>query len=136
MRIAFSMALVLLVVGAIGTPTSAQQRGVSLVNAQQADSAIPGHDVISIVVDFAPGGTTGLITHPTDMVGYVVSGAVVLEQEGIAPRLLDTGANFIVPAGVVYSHTNHGAAVARMHATYVLDKTKALTRPMHASARR
>lgn len=136
MRIAFSLALALLIVGATGNPTIAQQRGVSRVQAQQADSAIPGHEVISIVVDFAPGGTTGLITHPTDMVGYVVSGTVVLEQEGVAPRVLETGANFIVPAGAVYSHTNRGEAVARMHATYVLDKTKALTRPMHAGARR
>jgi len=61
--------------------------------------------------------------------------SLVPEQEGGAPRVLETGTNFIIPAGVVYAHTNRGAANARMHATYVLDRTKALTRAMHAGAR-
>ena len=64
------------------------------------------------------------------MVGYVVSGSVVLEQDGVAPRVLNTGDMFIIPARAIHSHTNRGRAAARIFVTYIVDKSKAVTTPV------
>ena len=83
--------------------------------------------LIAIVVEFAPGGTTGRIRHPGEMVGHVISGSVLWEQAGTQPRVLNAGETFIIPAGVVHKHTNRGQTAARMFATYLHDPTRALT---------
>jgi quercetin dioxygenase-like cupin family protein len=85
----------------------AQQRGVSLpVPFQETDISVPGHEAVTGVVDFVPGATTGRHFHGREMVGYLVSGSVVLEQDGVAPRVLNAGDTFIVPARAIHSHTN------------------------------
>ena len=47
-------------------------------------------------------------TQPADVAGYVLSGELVLEIQGEAPRTLRPGDAFYVPAGV--SHRGHAAA--------------------------
>ena len=127
--------IVVLLVSAIAAPAVAQQRGVVRVQQQQAESSIPGHDHVILEVECEPGGTTGRHTHPSELVGYVLSGSILLEQDGQAPRALPAGTMFIVPAGVIHTHTNGGDTPARMFASYVLDKNKALTRPLPTNAR-
>lgn len=135
MRRAFSTVVLLALVSASGGPAIAQQQGVVLRQQQQADISVPGRGTVAIVVDFQPGGTTGRHTHPGEMVGYVLSGSVLLDQDGAAPRVLNGGEIFIIPAGVIHSHTNRGTAVARMLATYIVDKSRALTSPIPTAAR-
>jgi quercetin dioxygenase-like cupin family protein len=63
------------------------------------------------------------------MVGYILQGAVVIEQEGKSTVTLSTGDTFIIPAGIVHNHTNRGRSVARMLATYIVEKDKPLNAP-------
>lgn len=130
MRAATIGGAVLLVILAAAKPI-AQQHGVSLqVPFDERDLSVPGYQAVTGFVDFAPGGTTGRHFHGGDMVGPVVSGSVVLEQEGMAPRVLNAGDMFIVPARAIHSHTNLGHSGARMFVTYIVDKSKPVTTPV------
>ena len=121
---------VLLFVPATAQPI-AQQHGVSLpAPFHETDSSVPGHQTIMGVVDYAPGATTGRLLHGGEMVGYMVSGSVVLEQDGVARRVLNAGDMFVVPARAVHRTTNQGKSAARMFVTYIVDKTKAVTTPV------
>jgi quercetin dioxygenase-like cupin family protein len=121
---------VLVIIAATAQPI-AQQQGVSLpAPFQETDISVPGHEAVTGVVDFAPGATTGRHLHGGEMVGHLVSGSVVLEQDGAAPRLLNPGDSFIVPARVIHVHTNRGTSAARMFVTYIVDKTTAVTTPI------
>jgi len=91
MRSATITGAVLLIIVATAQPI-AQQQGVALqVPFQQTDISVPGHEAVTGVVDFAPGGTTGRHIHGGEMVGYLVSGSVLLEQDGVPPRVLNAG---------------------------------------------
>ena len=130
MRSAITTGAMLLTVVAAAQPI-AQQHGVSLqVPFQETDISAPGHEAVTGVVDFAPGATTGRHFHGGEMVGYLVSGSVVLEQDGVAPRVLNAGDAFIVRARAVHSHTNRGQSPARMFVTYIVDKSTAVTTPV------
>jgi quercetin dioxygenase-like cupin family protein len=104
----------------------AQQRGAPRTIFQRADSAVPGYEVIAAGAEFAPGATTGWHTHPGEMVGYVLEGTFVVEQEGKSAVTLDPGQSFIVPAGTVHTNTNNSGTTARMLATYIVEKGKPL----------
>jgi quercetin dioxygenase-like cupin family protein len=109
----------------------AQRQGVSLpAPFQETDISVPGHEAVTGIVDFASGATTGRHLHGGEMVGYLVSGSVVLEQDGVAPRVLNAGDSFIIPARIIHTHTNRGQSAARMFITYIIDKGKAVTTPI------
>ena len=121
---------ILLIIAATAQPI-AQQSGVSLsVPFQETDISAPGHQAVTGIVDFAVGATTGRHLHGGDMVGYVISGSVVLEQDGAAARVLKVGETFMVPARVIHRHTNREQSAARMFVTYIVDKNKAVTTPV------
>lgn len=50
-------------------------------------------------IRFGPGHTTGVHSHPCQVVGYIAAGAAILEIEGQPPQRLETGAAFHEPAG-------------------------------------
>jgi quercetin dioxygenase-like cupin family protein len=109
---------------------SAQTKGVPMQVLQTVDTAAKGHVAITAIADWAPQHTTGWHTHPGEMVGYIVSGSVRLEQDGRAPRMLNTGDSFIIPAGVPHTHTNISAAAAKMFVTYYVVKDRAISAPV------
>jgi quercetin dioxygenase-like cupin family protein len=100
----------------------AQARGVVLTLLQQGDSSVRGREVMTTVAEFAPGSDTGWHTHPGEMVGYMVTGAVLIQQQGRQAETIREGEAFIIPAGVAHICSNPGDASARMSATFVLQK--------------
>ena len=50
-------------------------------------------------IRFGPGQTTGIHSHPGQVIGYIAEGAAILEVEGQPPQRLPTGAAFHEPAG-------------------------------------
>jgi len=104
---------------------SAQSR-VPVRVLQQDDLSVPGHEVITAVADYVPGSDTGWHTHPGEMVGYMVAGGVVVQQQGKPSTTVRTGEAFIIPAGVAHTCSNVGQASARMSVTYVVEKGKPL----------
>jgi len=91
---------------------------------QRADSSIPGYEVIAGFADFQPGATTGRHSHPGEVVGHVVGGSLLVEQDGKPAITVTAGGAFIIPAGVVHNNTNTGRTAVRMLTTYVIPKGK------------
>jgi quercetin dioxygenase-like cupin family protein len=87
---------------------------------------VPGYEAIAASAEFAPGAQTGWHSHPGDMVGYMVEGAVRLEQQEKASTIIAADNTFIIAAGIAHNETNEGISEARMLATYVVEKGRPL----------
>jgi quercetin dioxygenase-like cupin family protein len=113
--------------GVIGAGTvGAQQSGFKRTVLQQGDLSMAGHESVTAVAEFQPGGTVGRHTHPGEEVGYILEGTIVLEQEGKPSVTLGPGKTFFIPAGTVHNATNRGTAPARVLANYIVEKGKPL----------
>jgi quercetin dioxygenase-like cupin family protein len=129
MRLALIGVVAIAVVAIVGG-VGAQQLGAPRTILHRANVAsMPGHEIVETVADFQPSATTGPHTHPGEMVGYVLEGTMSVEVHGQSPVTLSQGQSLIIPAGVVHTDTNIGRKVARMLATYVVEKDKPLNTP-------
>jgi len=119
----------LAIVAGVGIATlAAQQPGFKRTVLQQGDLSMAGHEVVTAVAEFQPGGTVGRHTHPGEEVGYVLEGTIVLEQAGKAAVTLKAGQTFLIPAGTIHNATA-GTGQARVLATYIVEKGKPLATP-------
>jgi quercetin dioxygenase-like cupin family protein len=97
---------------------------------QQADLSAPGREFVQAVAEFQPNGTVGRHTHPGEEIAYVLVGPVVLEIDGKPNKTLQTGDVFFIPAGTVHNARNTGTGVAKILATYVVEKGKPVATPV------
>jgi quercetin dioxygenase-like cupin family protein len=126
MRTATVIATTLVLAGiVVGAQTPAFKRTVL----QQADISVPGREVVTAVAEFQPGATPGRHTHAGEEVGYVIDGTISLEQEGKPAATLKAGQSFLIPAGTIHNATNTGSGVAKILATYIVEKGKPLATP-------
>jgi quercetin dioxygenase-like cupin family protein len=109
---------------------SAQQGASGRSILQKADISVPGHEVVETVVNFPARVSTGRHSHPGEMVGYVLEGSFVVEQDGKAATTLTVGESIIIPVGVAHNITNSGRTLARMLSTYIVEKDKPLNTPL------
>lgn len=127
MRSAILPIAAVLLAGVIGAGNAgAQQSGFKRTVIQQGDLSVAGHESVTAVAEFQPGGTVGRHTHPGEEVGYILEGTIVLEQEGKPAVTLGPGKTFFIPAGTVHNATNRGTAPARVLANYIVEKGKPL----------
>ena len=113
-------------VAGLAAGVRAQQTGFRRTVLQQVDISAPGREVVTAVAEFQPGASPGRHTHAGEEVGYVIEGSVALEQEGTPNRTLRAGEAFLIPAGTVHNATNNGTGVAKLVATYIVEKGKPL----------
>jgi quercetin dioxygenase-like cupin family protein len=132
MKTAMIVALTTVAVGGVAAGVRAQQTGFKRTVLQQADISAPGREIVTAVGEFQPGASPGRHTHPGEEVGYVLEGTVVLEQAGKPNVTLHAGQAFLIPAGTVHNATNSGTGVARIVATYIVEKGKPLATPAPA----
>jgi quercetin dioxygenase-like cupin family protein len=127
MRSASLAVAAIVLTGMIGAGmVGAQQSGFKRTVLQQGDLSMAGHESVTAVAEFQPGGTVGRHTHPGEEVGYILEGTIVLEQEGKPSVTLGPGKTFFIPAGTVHNATNRGASPARVLANYIVEKGKPL----------
>ena len=107
----------------------AQQTGFKRTVLQQSKLSMPGHEAVTAIAEFQPGGTVGRHTHPGEEIGYVLEGTIVLEQEGKPPVTLTAGQTFFIPNGQVHNATNKGTSTARVLANYVVESGKPVATP-------
>jgi quercetin dioxygenase-like cupin family protein len=108
----------------------AQAPGFSRKELQRGDLSVPGREVVTVFVEFAPGGAVGRHTHFGEEVSYVIEGTAVLEVDGQPPRELKAGDTFLIPAGVVHAAKNTGTGPSKVLANYVVEKGKPLATPV------
>src|SRR5436309_13097676 len=97
---------------------------------QQQEISAPGREAVMALGEFQPGGGPGPHTHPGEEISYVIEGSVVLEQAGRPNATVKAGESFIIPANVVHNAINRGTGVAKIVATYVVEKGKPLASPV------
>ncbi len=97
---------------------------------QQADLSAPGREVVQALAEIQPGAASGRHTHPGEEVGYVATGPVVVEVDGKPAKTLQTGEVFLIPAGTVHNAINRGTGVAKVVATYIIEKGKPVATPV------
>jgi quercetin dioxygenase-like cupin family protein len=117
---------------AIAAGLGAQQTGFKRTVLQQSKLSVPGHEAVTAIAEFQPGGTVGRHTHPGEEIGYILEGSIVLEQEGKPPVTLTAGQTFFIPNGQVHNATNKSAATARVLANYVVESGKPVATPVAA----
>jgi quercetin dioxygenase-like cupin family protein len=113
----------------VGTGVGAQQPTFKRTVVQQADLSVPGREVVQALVEFQPGGTPGRHTHAGEEVGYVIDGTISVEQEGKPAVTLKSGQGFVIPPGTIHNATNTGSGLAKILATYIVEKGKPLATP-------
>jgi len=126
-RTATVIATTLVLAGSVGV--GAQTPAFKRTVLQQADISVPGREVVTAVAEFQPGATPGRHTHAGEEVGYLIDGTISLEQEGKPAVTLKAGQSFLIPAGTVHNATNTGSGVAKILATYIVEKGKPLATP-------
>jgi quercetin dioxygenase-like cupin family protein len=126
-RVATVIATTLVLAGSVGV--GAQTPAFKRTVLQQADISVPGREVVTAVAEFQPGATPGRHTHAGEEVGYVIDGTISLEQQGKPAVTLKAGQSFLIPAGTIHNATNTGSGVAKILATYIVEKGKPLATP-------
>ncbi|MBX4867043.1 MULTISPECIES: cupin domain-containing protein [Rhizobium] len=93
------------------------------------DIDVPGHEVVQVRVDFAPGVLAPNHSHPGEEVAFVLEGTLEYKLEGREPVTLKAGQSLFIPSGVVHSAKNVGNGKASELATYIVRKGEALVMP-------
>lgn len=92
------------------------------------DIDVPGHEVVQVRVDLAPGVLAPNHSHPGE-VAFVLEGTLEYQLEGRQPVTLKAGQSLFIPSGVVHSAKNVGSGKASELATYIVRKGEALVVP-------
>jgi quercetin dioxygenase-like cupin family protein len=122
--------VVALALSAVAAGLVAQAPTFKRTLVQQVDLSVPGREAVTAVAEFQPGAVAGAHTHPGEEIGYVLEGTVLIERAGKPPVTLNAGQGFLIDAGSVHNATNKGSGVAKILATYIVEKGKPLATPV------
>lgn len=128
MKSQLSVAAAVLIAATLPTHIALAQAGTSRTEVQRHDLAQPGHEVVQVRVDFAPGAAFGRHTHPGEEIAYVLEGSLVYELDG-KTIALRAGQSLYIPAGTVHAARNASSRPAAELATYLVDKGKPIVEP-------
>ncbi len=104
----------------------AQQTGIGRTDLQRHDLSIPGHEMVQVLVDFAPGVAFPRHSHPGEEIVYVVEGSLEYQLDGKPPVTLKAGEVLFIPDGAVHAVRNVGSGSASELATYIVEKGEPL----------
>ena len=110
------------------------QPGTRRTPLQQADLSTPGREVMQVRVDFDPGYTSPLHTHPGEEIIYVIEGTIEYQVQGQPTKTYKAGEVLIVPYGTPHLAKNVGVNNAAELATYIVEKGKPLITLVNQSA--
>ncbi|MBB3160254.1 quercetin dioxygenase-like cupin family protein [Rhizobium laguerreae] len=95
----------------------------------KSDIDVPGHEVVQVRVDFAPGVLAPSHSHPGEEIAFVIEGTLEYQLEGRQPVTLKAGQSLFIPTGVAHSAKNVGSGKASELATYIVRKGEPLVVP-------
>ncbi len=98
--------------------------GIKRHEALRHDLDIPGREAVQVRVDFAPGTTFGMHTHPGVEIAYVLEGTLQYSFEDKPPVTLKAGQSMYIAAGEAHAAHNPGTVQAAELATYLVEKGK------------
>ena len=115
---------------AVAAEQPAPQTGFRRIPVQQADLTVPGREVVQAVAEIQPGAESGRHTHPGEEVAYVIEGTISVEVQGKPAMVKKAGDGFIMAPGTVHNAKNTGKTVAKVLATYIIEKGKPPATPV------
>lgn len=124
------MAAAALIVGATVAPHAgrAQQMppGITRTELQRHDIEVPGREIVHVRIDFAPGASVGLHTHPGEEVIYILTGEIEYNIAGKPLQKLKAGDVLLIPPGTIHAARNVGTGPATELSVYVVKKGEPL----------
>lgn len=96
---------------------------------QVALAGVPGKEEIMGIAEIAPGAAAERHSHAEYEIGYVLQGGFVLETDSEAPRTVQAGESYAIPAGKVHRALNNGDGPMRALAIYIVDQGGPLAKP-------
>ncbi|NZD61982.1 cupin domain-containing protein [Rhizobium sp. WYCCWR 11290] len=126
MKMIQAMALALVLGGAAAAHAEQPIQRTDLI---KNDIDVPGHEVVQVRVDIAPGVLAPNHSHPGEEVAFVLEGTLEYQLEGSEPVTLKSGQSLFIPSGVVHSAKNVGSGKASELATYIVRKGAPLVVP-------
>lgn len=112
-----------------GAATAHAEQPIQRTHLIRNDIDVPGHEVVQVRVDLAPGVLAPNHSHPGEEVAFVIEGTLEYQLEGRQPVTLKAGQSLYIPSGVVHSAKNVGSGKASELATYIVRKGAALVVP-------
>ncbi|MGO8093008.1 cupin domain-containing protein [Rhizobium leguminosarum] len=126
MKMIQAIALALVIGGAAAAHAEQPIQRTDLI---KNDIDVPGHEVVQVRVDLAPGVLAPNHSHPGEEVAFVIEGTLEYQLEGRKPVTLNAGQSLLIPSGVVHSAKNVGNGKASELATYIVRKGAPLVVP-------
>ncbi|MCH4545917.1 cupin domain-containing protein [Rhizobium changzhiense] len=126
MKMIQAMALALVLGGAAAAHAEQPIQRTDLI---KNDIDVPGHEVVQVRVDIAPGVLAPNHSHPGEEVAFVLEGTLEYQLEGSEPVTLKAGQSLFIPTGVAHSAKNVGSGKASELATYIVRKGAPLVVP-------
>ncbi|MBY5352264.1 cupin domain-containing protein [Rhizobium leguminosarum] len=112
-----------------GAATAHAEQPLQRTDLIKNDIDVPGHEVVQVRVDFAPGVLAPSHTHPGEEIAFVIEGMLEYQLEGSQPVTLKAGQSLFIPTGVAHSAKNVGSGKASELATYIVRKGAPLVVP-------
>ena len=93
---------------------------------------VPGsnYEVLTALLEVAPGFKAGRHFHPGVVYGYVQEGEFLLAPDGQPEKTLKAGEGLEVPLKAVHNEGNPGTTWAKLIVTYVVEKGQPLVIPV------
>ena len=89
----------------------------------------PNKETVMIMVDWPPGVTTGLHTHPGDEYATVLEGSIIGQKQGEEPKTFTVGQSYHNETAVVHE-AKSGEKGAKTINVLVVEKGKPLVQPV------
>lgn len=114
----------------VALPAAAEEAKPAITRTVLQKLAYPaGHGTVLVLVEIAPGQSSGRHTHPGIETGYVLEGEVVMTVEGQPEQRLRAGDSYAIPAGTPHDVAAVGSVTTKAIATFVVEDGKPLAAP-------
>lgn len=115
----------------ISSAPAQQRQGIKSVPLVTKDvTGVPGKEMIILAIDLAPGGASGLHTHPGDEHGTVIEGTLMVKIGDAEFKPVTVGQTFSVPPNTPMEIKNTSAQPTKVINVLILEKGKPRTTPV------
>jgi quercetin dioxygenase-like cupin family protein len=91
---------------------------------------VPGYEVISAIVEIAPGFKAGRHFHPGVVQVQMIDGEFWLALDGQPEKTYTAGQSFEVPSKAIHNEGSVGTVPAKFFAVYIVEKGQPLVNPV------
>lgn len=111
---------------------AAERQGINVVRlvTNKDVTGAPGRELTTLLIDLAPGGSSGLHTHPGDEYGTVLEGTLMVKVGDGDFMPFTVGQTFSAPPNTPMEVMNTSSQPARFHNVLILEKGKPTASPV------